>query len=261
MLLVLGLAACLGLWWLSKNRHRLDPRLTGRLARRAATWGALGLAGLFLLRGQIGPALVLGLLGVWLLEGPERVGQRVARLVSDRLSSGPFGALFGGLFGGLGGSGRARSGPDPRRFRSHLVEVALGPDGMVGGGRVAAGPRAGTDLDTLGLPELMSLRRACVAQDPEGVRLLEAYLDRRRPGWRVDAEADRDPGPGRPFQPGAMTEQEAYQVLGLERGAALEEIRAAHRRLMKAAHPDQGGSAERAARINAARDRLTYRHR
>jgi hypothetical protein len=257
MLIVLGLAACLGLWWLSKNRGRLDPRLTGRMARRAATWGALGLAGFFLLRGQIGPALVLGVLGVWLLEGPERAGGRLARFVSDRLASGP----LGGLFAGLGRSGQARRGPDPRRFRSRLVEVALGPDGTIGGGRVAAGPRAGTDLDALALPELMSLRRACVAQDPEGVRLLEAYLDRRRPGWRVDAEADRDPGTGRPLQPGAMTQQEAYEVLGLERGATLEEIRAAHRRLMKAAHPDQGGSAERAARINAARDRLTYRHR
>lgn len=255
MILVLGLAACLGLWWLSKNRTRLDPRLTGRLARRAATWGALALAGFFLLRGQIGPALVLGLLGVWLLEGPERAGERVARLVSARLSSGPLAGLFSGL------SRRARSGPDPRRFRSRLVEVALMPDGTIGGGRVAGGRRAGTDLDALALPELLSLRRACAAQDPEGIPLLDAYLDRRRPGWRVDAEADRDPGPRRPSQPGAMTQEEAYQVLGLERGATLEEIRAAHRRLMKAAHPDQGGSAERAARINAARDRLTYRHR
>jgi curved DNA-binding protein CbpA len=30
---------------------------------------------------------------------------------------------------------------------------------------------------------------------------------------------------------------------------------------MKRIHPDQGGSAERAARVNAARDRLTDRHR
>jgi curved DNA-binding protein CbpA len=58
-----------------------------------------------------------------------------------------------------------------------------------------------------------------------------------------------------------MTQEEAYQVLGLQRGATAEEIRSAHRSLMKRAHPDQGGSAERAARINAARDRLLNRHR
>jgi curved DNA-binding protein CbpA len=58
-----------------------------------------------------------------------------------------------------------------------------------------------------------------------------------------------------------MTEQEAYQVLGLERGASLEDVRAAHRTLMKRLHPDQGGSVEGAARVNAARDRLVNRHR
>jgi curved DNA-binding protein CbpA len=58
-----------------------------------------------------------------------------------------------------------------------------------------------------------------------------------------------------------MTEQEAYEILGLERGATLEQVRAAHRTLMKRLHPDQGGTAEQAARVNAARDRLNNRHR
>lgn len=58
-----------------------------------------------------------------------------------------------------------------------------------------------------------------------------------------------------------MTEEEAYQILGLERGASLDEVRTAHRALMKRLHPDQGGSVEGAARVNAARDRLTNRHR
>jgi curved DNA-binding protein CbpA len=53
-----------------------------------------------------------------------------------------------------------------------------------------------------------------------------------------------------------MTRQEAYQVLGLKPGASEEEIRAAHHRLMRAAHPDVGGSDWLAARINQARDVL-----
>lgn len=55
---------------------------------------------------------------------------------------------------------------------------------------------------------------------------------------------------------GAMTREEAYQVLGLRPGAPEADIRAAHHRLMRAAHPDHGGSDWLAARINQARDLL-----
>ena len=57
-------------------------------------------------------------------------------------------------------------------------------------------------------------------------------------------------------QPGGMTREEAYQVLGLQPGASEEEIRAAHHRLMRTAHPDSGGSDWLATRINLARDVL-----
>jgi hypothetical protein len=59
-----------------------------------------------------------------------------------------------------------------------------------------------------------------------------------------------------PRGPGAMTRQEAYAVLGLRVGASDSEIREAHRRLMRGAHPDAGGSDWLASRVNQARDIL-----
>jgi DnaJ family protein C protein 19 len=55
---------------------------------------------------------------------------------------------------------------------------------------------------------------------------------------------------------GQMTREEAYEVLGLQPGASESDIRDAHRRLMRGAHPDAGGSDWLAARINQARDIL-----
>ena len=57
----------------------------------------------------------------------------------------------------------------------------------------------------------------------------------------------------------SMAEAEARAILGVDNAADAEAIRAAHRRLVSAVHPDRGGSAELARRINAARDVLLKR--
>lgn len=53
-----------------------------------------------------------------------------------------------------------------------------------------------------------------------------------------------------------MTVVEARALLGVDAAATLADIRAAHRRLITRVHPDTGGSAELANRINVARDTL-----
>lgn len=56
-----------------------------------------------------------------------------------------------------------------------------------------------------------------------------------------------------------MSEGEARAVLGVSAQADADAIRAAHRRLVTAVHPDKGGSADLTQRLNAARDVLLKR--
>ena len=68
--------------------------------------------------------------------------------------------------------------------------------------------------------------------------------------------ANGDTGQGTRPNSGALSEDEARAILGVDAKADAEAIRAAHRRLMQRLHPDRGGSDYLAARINAAKQRL-----
>ncbi|MBN8871254.1 MAG: hypothetical protein J0H67_00310 [Rhodospirillales bacterium] len=80
--------------------------------------------------------------------------------------------------------------------------------------------------------------------------------------WKA-SQTPTGAGPAPPPPPGGsggrMSRAEAFEVLGLRPGADEPSIRAAHRRLMRGAHPDRGGSDWLAARINQARDTLLGR--
>ena len=139
-----------------------------------------------------------------------------------------------------------------QRTETHTAYIEAWIDHASGevGGRVVQGKFAGRLLDGLGTAELLALRSEC-ASDPDSLCILEAYLDRRLGAdWR---EASPPP-PSE--QSTSMGRAEALAVLGLAEGATAEDIRAAHRRLIQRVHPDVGGSADLAARINRAKDIL-----
>jgi hypothetical protein len=194
---------------------------------------SLATAALLLARGQIGLAIPLGTLGLGLLGYVQ-------------LWPAGFGART------------RKSGGQVSRVRSAYVEMELHHDTGQMTGRVLAGPHEGKALDPMPVAALVELLAGI---DEESRALLMAYLDRREPRWREDGQADAAAGRGAPPSSGKMSEQEAYQILGLQPGATAQEIGRAHRTLMKKLHPDQGGSTYLAARVNEAKEVLLRRHR
>ncbi|MFD2239025.1 DnaJ domain-containing protein [Aureimonas populi] len=154
-----------------------------------------------------------------------------------------------------GASSSARS-----TVRAAHLEMSLDHDSGDLDGKVLAGPFAAAWLSELSDTQLHALR-GDMRDDAESLRLLEAYLDRRAPGWRDDAQTGDGDGLGGAPGAGPMTEQQAHEILGLQPGATTAEIREAHRRLMKRVHPDHGGTDFLAARINEAKAFLIDRHR
>ena len=234
---IIGLILLILLLSAIKSFARLDAAVVARAVRTGG--GVLGLvvAALLLLRGRIVFAAAL------------------AGMAASFAGWQKFGPGWMSAFR-MPGTGGAPSAGRVTTARSAMIEMRLDHDSGAMSGAVLAGPYAGRALESLARPECLRLREALLRDDPEGVALLETYLDRRFAGWR---EADESQGQARGGG-GAMTFREAYETLGLQEGASAEEIIRAHRTLMKKLHPDHGGSTGLAARVNQAKDVLMQRH-
>jgi hypothetical protein len=211
-----------------------NPKKLAPVLKTVGGVGALGGAAFLASRGQLGLAIPLGFAGLgllgWLPWGPAGFGARTQK-----------------------------SEGQVSRVRSAFVEMELDHDTGAMRGRILAGRHEGKNLEALDIATLTD----CLTEIDEDSRaLLMAYLDRRQPRWREDVQGDAAAGAhGSPWSSGKMTEEEAYQILGVQPGASAEEIGRAHRTLMKKLHPDQGGSTYLAARVNEAKDVLLRRHR
>ncbi len=230
-----GLATLCGLLLLSYLFVNAEPARLASLVKWTAIAGAVLAAIALALSGWL-TMLLVPLVLLW---------PRLRRLRS----------MFSGLRGpSTGGSSDAET----PFLRMHLDHDTGSMSGTVLRGRFA-----GMRLDELRPAELLALLRECRAEDEEGARLLEAYLDRVRSNWHDEMAGDSARGDSArneapPSGPDVSVD-EAYAILGLRPGADADAIKAAHHRLMKQLHPDHGGTDYLATKINRARDVLLKR--
>ena len=135
--------------------------------------------------------------------------------------------------------------------RSSFLEMELDHDTGELDGRVLKGSFKDSRLSELSEDETLSLHLE-FGSDPESTALLESYLERYHPGWQERVKSGSSGWNGS-AEPGQMSRQEAGEILGVDPDASEEEILDAWRRLIKRMHPDSGGSAFLAAKINAAK--------
>jgi hypothetical protein len=227
-----GLVVLVLVLWALNAFTKVRPQTAATVLKTGGGIGALAIAGLLGARGRLDFAIPLGVTGLALLGWV------------------PWSAL------GLGDRMR-RSPGQVSRVRSAFVEMELDHDTGAMRGRILVGRHEGATLDSL---DVATLAAYLPEIDEESRALLMAYLDRRQPRWREHAQGDAAAGPGR-ARSAKMTEEEAYQILGVQPGASAEDIGRAHRALMKKLHPEQGGSTYLAARVNEAKEVLLRRHR
>ena len=234
MALIFGLVVLALLLWALHAFTKVKPQTAAVVLKTGGGLGALAVAGLLGARGRLDVAIPLGLTGLGLL------------------------GWLPWSIPGLGARMRKSTG-QVSRVRSAFVEMELDHDTGTMRGRILAGRHEGAALDAL---DVATLAGFLPDIDEESRSLLMAYLDRREPLWRENAQADATTGSSRRgWSTGKMTEEEAYQILGVQPGASAKDIGLAHRSLMKKLHPDQGGSTYLAARVNEAKDVLLRRHR
>jgi DnaJ domain len=229
---IFGIVALVVVLVLLNGFSKVNPHNLAIVMKASGGIGALAIAAILGVRGRLDIAVPLGIFGL---------------------------SLLGWLPWSIPGFGdrTQKSTGQVSRVRSAFVEMELDHDTGAMRGTILAGAHVGQSLDTL---DVATLTGFLPDIDEESRALLMAYLDRREPAWREHAQAGATAGPGS-WSTGKMTEEEAYQILGLAPGASVDDIGRAHRTLMKKLHPDQGGSTYLAARVNEAKDVLTRRHR
>ncbi len=227
--LVIALVIVFGGLWLIRKFAKTTPSQAAGLTRKLAGGALIALSGLLALRGLSQFAVPLFAVGLGL------IGQST---------------VFPNGF-----PWNKKSAGQKSRVATGILAMELDHDSGKMTGRVISGPFKGTNLEEMDATNLQSLYDYCARASDQSISLLEAWLERNKPDWR---EAWTGTHRAKQASTGAMSRDEALSVLGLKAGATNEDIKNAHRRLMKDFHPDRGGSDYLAAKINQAKDILLH---
>src|SRR5262245_55103232 len=166
--LIIGLLVFILLLWALKSFSKADPKQLATLLKAIGGVLALGLAGFLAFRGQLFVAIPLGAAGLSLL------GWMPWNLPG-------FGDRFQKSAGQVCG------------VRRTFVDTRIDHDTGAMNGTILTGRHQGATLDSLDMPTLLSLLPEF---DAESRALLMAYLARRQPTWREDAQGDFAAGQG-----------------------------------------------------------------
>lgn len=231
--LLLGLGSLLAILLALRAFMAANPAALARSLRLIAGAALTAIGAYLVIRGAPLPGALVAALGWLILSGRN---------------------IWPGTSTGWGGPPRQGQGS---RLETEHLEMELDHDSGAIRGRVIKGRYAGRDLDTMSPAEIARLWRDLRFGDLPSAQVLEAYLDRVHPSWRDDlaAEGGPDDGGGRTGYgfDSSLSREEAAEVLGVAVDASAEDVRAAHRELMKKVHPDRGGSNYLAAKINEAK--------
>jgi DnaJ domain len=227
--LIIALIIVFGGHWLIKQFAGSTPSQAKGLSKKMAGGVLMGVSGLLAMTGRMQFAAPLFAVGLGLF---------------GYSSQFPNGFSWG-----------KKSEGQKSRVATAILAMELDHDSGAMTGEVLAGPFRGKRLEDLNPDALQSLYEYCGSANDQSVSLLEAWLDRNKPNWRDTWTGERK---AQSSGTGTMTRDEAFAILGLQQKATLQEIKDAHRRLMKDFHPDRGGSDYLAAKINQAKDILLH---
>ena len=152
------------------------------------------------------------------------------------------------------------SGGQVSSVNTEFIEMSLYHDSGEMSGLVKKGKKKGQRIENLDLDKLFELLDEAKS-DPSSIQLLEKFLDTKfNDDWkdqyqRQTYEQRTNNGTD------TFNRSKALEILGLIDPVTEKQIRAAHRRLILANHPDKGGSTFLAAQINKAKEILLGNNR